>query len=250
MSFQNNISTLQFLNAANIADTCNYILKEWKKNNFYIVHFMYYASLELIRSDIKYAEALKKSNIILVDGIGMQMYFKLANNKQMSNLNGTDLSPIMIELLHKQNIPITFYGTTKEQIQGCNEKLNEQYKTQVLHYFQDGYTALNWEHIPDNSALFIGMGTPLQEEWVNKHFETIQTKNLLVITVGGYFDFLSGFYTRAPKLIRSIKLEWLWRTILHPARHYKKRLRDTTIIFRPWLDRIKQYPKYFNILDI
>ncbi|HNJ61593.1 MAG TPA: WecB/TagA/CpsF family glycosyltransferase, partial [Chitinophagales bacterium] len=63
------------------------------------------------------------------------------------------------------------------------------------------------------------------------------------------FDFLSGLYIRAPKLIRTLKLEWFWRTMLHPTRHYQKRLRDTTIIFRPFLDRWANVKPYFNIIN-
>lgn len=251
MSFKENIASIQLLNASNIDEACNYILKQWKtKATAYIVHFMYYASLELIRKDNSYAKALSISNIILVDGIGMQLYFKIAMNKAMSNLNGTDLSPKMIQLLFQNNIPFSFYGTTKQQIQACNNKLIEQYNATILHYFQDGYSDLDWSKIPNNSVLFVGMGTPLQELWTDKNINIIQEKKILVITVGGYFDFLSGFYTRAPRWVRMLKLEWLWRTILHPARHYQKRLRDTTIIFRPILDKIKKNTKYFNILEI
>lgn len=251
MTFIEKIIALQFVNAPNIDVACKHIFNQWKeKQSSYVVHFMYYASLELLRNEKEYARSMSYSDVVLVDGIGMQLYFKIAMSKTMTNLNGTDLSPNLIALLHQNKIPISFYGTTNEQINACNTQLNTQYQHQVLHYFQDGFSVLDWSNIPDNSALFVGMGTPLQENWVAKNYQIIQNKKLLVITVGGYFDFLSGFYLRAPKTIQRLKLEWLWRTILHPSRHYKKRWRDTTIIFRPFLDRKEKYTKYFNILDI
>jgi N-acetylglucosaminyldiphosphoundecaprenol N-acetyl-beta-D-mannosaminyltransferase len=36
--------------------------------------------------------------------------------------------------------------------------------------------------------------------------------------VGGAFDFLSGAVPRAPKFMRSLGLEWLFRLVLQPWR--------------------------------
>ncbi|MBK7639906.1 MAG: WecB/TagA/CpsF family glycosyltransferase [Bacteroidetes bacterium] len=80
--------------------------------------------------------------------------------------------------------------------------------------------------------------------------QQIQERNILVVTVGGFFDFASGFYVRAPKWVRKIRLEWAWRTMLHPARHYKKRLRDTTIIFKPFIDKLKGYHKLVRFIHL
>ncbi|HNM67921.1 MAG TPA: WecB/TagA/CpsF family glycosyltransferase [Chitinophagales bacterium] len=249
LSFKENVSKLKFLNSRNIDEVTDILLSEWQNNKYLIVHFMYYASLELIRKDEIYAQTMSISDYVLVDGIGMQLYFKWALDEKMNNLNGTDLSPVLIDKLYKKNIPIVFYGTTKEQISACNANLSRQYGQSILSYYQDGYSKLDWSQVKPNSVLFVGKGTPLQEIWTSENFQQIKYNNIFVITVGGYFDFLSGLYIRAPKLIRTLKLEWLWRTMLHPTRHYQKRLRDTTIIFRPFLDRWANVKPYFNIIN-
>jgi N-acetylglucosaminyldiphosphoundecaprenol N-acetyl-beta-D-mannosaminyltransferase len=48
--------------------------------------------------------------------------------------------------------------------------------------------------------------------------------------VGGSFDFLSGAVTRAPRLIRNIGLEWLYRLIVEPWR-WRRQLRLIEYIF-------------------
>ncbi len=40
----------------------------------------------------------------------------------------------------------------------------------------------------------------------------------LAVGVGGAFDFITGRIKRAPKLMRSIGLEWLWRLFCQPWR--------------------------------
>ena len=152
--------------------------------------------------------------------------------------------------LSKNKIPFSIFGTTKEQIDACYNNLVIQFDKDIIAHHQDGFSVLDWNKIPDNTVLFIGLGTPLQENWVNDNIGIIQEKKLLVITVGGYFDFLSGFYIRAPKWVRSIKMEWAWRTMLHPGRHYRKRLRDTTIFFRPFIDKQNKVQDYFTIIDV
>lgn len=245
------LQQLRFLNASKPIVAVDYIMENWKKNASYsVVHFMYYASLELLRSDAKYATSLTLADFILVDGIGMQTYFKWLMKKQMNNLNGTDLAPFLFSYLSENKIPFSLYGTTKEQINICYKNLITQYNSAIIAYYQDGFSALDWTKIPENSALFIGLGTPMQEIWVQENLAIIKEKKLLIITIGGYFDFLSGFYVRAPKWVRSIKMEWAWRTMLHPGRHYKKRLRDTTIFFRPFSDKLKNMQQYFTIIDV
>lgn len=251
MIFKDTLQKLKFLNTKEPQKAVEYIIHYWQNNaNATVIHFMYYASLELIRKDAEYAKSMVLADFVLVDGIGMQTYFKSLMKKEMSNLNGTDLSPLFFQYLSKNKIPISLYGTTKEQIEACYKNLSAQYNNQFIAHYQDGFSALDWNKIPANSALFVGLGTPLQENWVRQNLDIIQEKKLLVITVGGYFDFLSGFYVRAPKWVRSIKMEWAWRTLLHPGRHYKKRLRDTTIFFRPFFDKHNKLQSSFNIIDI
>ena len=251
MLLKNTLQKLRFLNASNSQTAVSHIVKHWKnKEKATIIHFMYYASLELIRSDAKYASSLSLADFILVDGIGMQTYFKWLMQKNMNNLNGTDIAPVFFKYLSENKIPFSIYGTTKEQIDACYDNLVNQFDKEIIAHHQDGFSALDWNKIPDNTVLFIGLGTPLQENWVSENIAIIQEKKLLVITVGGFFDFLSGFYIRAPKWVRSIKMEWAWRTMLHPGRHYKKRLRDTTIFLRPFIDKQNKVQDYFTIIDV
>lgn len=242
------IAKLKFVDAEDSIQVANTLVQQWKASQqALVIHYMYYASYVLLHQETEILEDYLLADHLLVDGIGMQICFKIITGKKIANLNGTDMSPLFIQELMKEQVPIVFYGTTAENIQACDERLRTQYGKQVLTYFQDGYSDLNLEQVPNNSALFIGMGSPRQERWVTEHIDWIKEKNLMVFTVGGFFDFLSGFYIRAPKWVRGIKMEWAWRTILHPHRHYKKRMRDLTIVFLPILHKIKNYAKYIRI---
>lgn len=47
--------------------------------------------------------------------------------------------------------------------------------------------------------------------------------------VGGSFDYLTGKLRRAPRWMRTIGLEWLWRLILQPRRF--RRIWNAVIVF-------------------
>lgn len=73
-------------------------------------------------------------------------------------------------------------------------------------------------------------GMVKQEEWILENKDKISAK--LFIGIGGSLDFLTGFSTRAPQIVRKIGLEWLWRGLTKPG-HFK-RIWTATVVF-PWL---------------
>jgi exopolysaccharide biosynthesis WecB/TagA/CpsF family protein len=225
-----------------------HILEEWQGRDAHcVVNYMYYANFVRLHHDQNFFDSMKMSDFILMDGIGMQLYMGMVKGIWPYNLNGTDLNPVFVKRLDERKIPIAFYGTTKESIYQAVKNVSTYLRNRSICYSQDGYSPLNWSRIADKSALMIGMGSPLQENWVADHIGIIREKKLLVITVGGFFDFASGVYIRAPKRIRKMKLEWAWRTMLHPRRHMKKRIRDLSILYKPLYDRIRGFGKFINL---
>ncbi len=76
--------------------------------------------------------------------------------------------------------------------------------------------------------LFVGFGHGKQEEWINQNLEKFPSVKI-AMGVGGSFDFLAGTAKRAPKILRTIGFEWLWRLIQEPKRF--KRIWTAVIVF-------------------
>lgn len=70
--------------------------------------------------------------------------------------------------------------------------------------------------IPATDILFVAFGHPKQEYWIAENLPKIKVK--VAMGVGGAFDYFSGKIPRAPKLIRSLGLEWLFRLMVQPWR--------------------------------
>jgi N-acetylglucosaminyldiphosphoundecaprenol N-acetyl-beta-D-mannosaminyltransferase len=249
MTFSEALPLLKFTDADTPETAVRRITTNWQQNDkAHIVHIAYYASYVMMQKDAELLQSMLLADNILVDGIGMQTYFKWLTGHKPLNLNGTDLAPLWIDHLQQQHIPICFYGTTPDNIMQAVQNLAEQYDRNIIAFYQDGFSPMQWENIPQKAALFVGMGTPLQENWVRENIGIIRDKQLLVVTVGGFFDFLSGFYVRAPQWVRQLKMEWAWRTVLHPGRHFPKRVRDTTIIYKPMLDKRKGFDQLVRFI--
>ncbi|MBI3342658.1 WecB/TagA/CpsF family glycosyltransferase [Candidatus Gottesmanbacteria bacterium] len=68
--------------------------------------------------------------------------------------------------------------------------------------------------------IFVGLGAPKQEFFVERlayHLSLI-SYHCAVMSVGGSFDIIAGRVPRAPLLLRTIGVEWLWRLVREPWR--------------------------------
>jgi len=64
--------------------------------------------------------------------------------------------------------------------------------------------------------LIVGMGMPRQEEWAAAYLHTLPCK--ITLCLGGTIDIFAGNVRRAPKIMRRVGLEWLWRLLTNPSR--------------------------------
>lgn len=76
--------------------------------------------------------------------------------------------------------------------------------------------------------LFVAYGSPAQEFWIARNLSRFTTVKA-AIGVGGAFDFIARKIRRAPRFLRTIGLEWLWRLLMQPKR--AKRIYRATIRF-------------------
>lgn len=77
-----------------------------------------------------------------------------------------------------------------------------------------------------SAIILCNFGAPEQEIFLAKLHDTGAH---LGIGVGGSFDYLTGKIRRAPRWMRSLGLEWLWRLILQPRRF--RRIWNAVVVF-------------------
>lgn len=75
-------------------------------------------------------------------------------------------------------------------------------------------------------VLFVGMGMPIQEEWIASNLEKLPSGAIL--PVGAAFDYEAGAQTSAPRVLGRLGLEWLFRLAHDPRRLFRRYL------IEPW----------------
>lgn len=182
----------------------------------------------------KFKEILNGSSLSICDGFGLV----LASGGKLKRITGVDLSE---ELLKGQinSARIFLLGGAGE-----NAKLLMAGYPQTVSGAEAGgiVNKKNWlldnneiiiKKINDSKAniLLVGFGQVKQEMWLSKNLEKLPHIKV-GIGVGGTFDYLSGHIKRAPKFLRLLGLEWLFRLFTQPKRI--SRIFNATIKFL-WL---------------
>ncbi len=83
-------------------------------------------------------------------------------------------------------------------------------------------------NVSGGRLLLVAFGAPAQDLWIAKYLTSLPFVRV-AIGVGGTFDFLAGERSRAPGILRSVGLEWLWRLLQEPCRW--KRIWTAVIMF-------------------
>lgn len=65
-------------------------------------------------------------------------------------------------------------------------------------------------------VLLVAYGHPAQDLWIARNQQALQVP--VAMGVGGTFDYLAGRVPHAPRLIRHMGLEWLYRLVRQPRR--------------------------------
>ncbi len=215
-----------FINVFNsrqaVADALDRRIKNKQKVNLY---FLNDHGFNIAQRDEQYRDILNRADYLLNDGIGIKLGAKVWGISLKQNLNGTDLIPIILKRCEANNIAVFLLGSSETAVRVAAHQIGRMYGHLRIAGFHHGYftsphAMLQQINASGAGVLIVGMGMPLQEKFIDTYSDELQPS--LRIAGGGYIDFASGMKPRAPKLIRRLNLEWLFRMILEPKRLWKR----------------------------
>lgn len=185
-----------------------------KDNKFYIVtpnpEIIVYASRSKTYRDI-----INRAQVSLPDGIGVLASSKILKSGLSQRITGVDFMMDIVSQCAKESLTTGYFGGRSgvaEKTVDCLKKIHP--KLNVV-YAGDVWNAkeIKEKHI---DILFVALGFPKQEEWIAENLSKIPVT--AAMGVGGSFDYISGRVKRAPKILRSVGLEWAFRLINEPWR--------------------------------
>ncbi|MEK4653563.1 WecB/TagA/CpsF family glycosyltransferase [Bacillus circulans] len=219
------------VNVISSKEAIKYIKEKLDKRIATDVFFLNDHGYNIAQKDTEYREMLNNADLLLNDGIGIEMGAKLFGFSFKENLNGTDFIPALFASLNeeKRNQPYRVFllGAKPGVAQKAQERLQQTYQNILFVGNQDGYFPKeNTENIISQineskaDILLVGFGMPLQEQWINEYRSKLEST--ITMAVGAFIDFSSGEVTRAPKIFRDLRLEWLYRMGKEPRRLWKR----------------------------
>lgn len=132
-------------------------------------------------------------------------------------------------------VPVYFYGSTETVVRKLAANLQRRYpglqvagsEASVFRPLTRDEDRALVDRINRSGAglVFVGLGCPLQEQFVAGHRESI---NAVQLCVGSAFKYLAGHHPIPPAWARRMGLEWLARIVREPRRLWRRYLRTNS----------------------
>jgi beta-1,4-glucosyltransferase len=177
--------------------------------------------------------------VIVNDGLGMDIASLLVDHHRfIDNLNGTDFTPFLFEQASRP-LRVFLVGARPDVLSRAVAHVRDDLG-QVVVGSTDGYRGVaDTEELvarinaarPD--VVLVAMGNPTQEKWIFENAPMLDSG--VFIGVGALFDFWAGDKARAPEMVRSLRLEWLYRLSLEPRRLMRRYTLDMLVFLRACL---------------
>lgn len=191
----------------------------------------------MAQNDAEFASALSSADLLIPDGVGLVAASRLlafvGKGKALhQRVSGIDLFQALVA--HFAETKAVVIGGRSDAVSATTPSALSVGKRTLpwLSGYENVQHPTNEEERAVEAFLkaqkpkmvFVAFGAPFQEYWSLRHKALLQKLGVkVVLVIGGSVDVVSGKLKRAPKLLRSLGLEWLFRLIQEPWR-WKRQL--------------------------
>lgn len=188
-------------------------------------------SLVVAKSDVEFRTALVNSDILLPDGMGITLAWKILRQRNSGRITGFDyFRALSTSVETGRSLRYFFLGSSEEVLVRIESQIAAIYPyIQFVGAYSPPYKA-TFSQADDeemieavNSAapdvLWVGMTAPKQEKWIDRNRSRINVP--ICVAVGAVFDFVAGTIKR-PQWASDIGAEWLVRLVQEPRRLWRR----------------------------
>lgn len=181
------------------------------------------------RTDQEFVQEMNDADLVCADGGSIVLLGKLAGARSLQRVSTTDAGwDVLRAVGHRlgRQPRVALIGGPLKTINRASSVLQEGVPCDVVlaehGYHQEWTEVLSRLRDSGPDVLVLGLGAPREMLWVREHRE--QLPACLIMTCGGWFGFLSGEETRAPRILRYPGLEWIARVAQSPRRLFPRYL--------------------------
>ena len=177
-------------------------------------------TVQLAHKNKLLTENLNSASMSIPDGIGTVWAIRLLHGLHAQRVTGID---IIERLLREKGLRFFLFGSAPGIADLAAQRIKASYPGAVVCGTQHGFISPHEEagllariRLSKPHILVVCLGQPKQEEWILRHWPDLP--RLVALPLGGSLDVLSGAVKRAPRLFRSLGLEWSYRILSDPRR--------------------------------
>jgi N-acetylglucosaminyldiphosphoundecaprenol N-acetyl-beta-D-mannosaminyltransferase len=190
---------------------------------------------------------LNSAELNILDGKGVQLGGWLLGVRTGPALGITRLIWDILAHCEQNGLGIFLLGSTEETLSTAIRNLQARFPRLHIagrhhgyfHEDRDGSTRVIREiSVVRPAIVFVGFGTPLQEEWVANNRTSLAAP--VTMLVGGCIEIIAGKLHAAPVWVVRIGLEWLYRLLQEPQRLWRRYVIGIPLFFgRITIERIR-----------
>lgn len=227
---------------------------QWSGEPDYSCHYLVTPNVDHVvkfQTDAALRTAYRNAAMVTVDGKPVLWASRLLGKSLPALVPGSDFCPALFDAAKaKPGLRVFLLGAAEGVAARAAETIAKRWPwVKVVGCFSPpmGFNAQSADNAqvldlinqakPD--ILLVGLGAPKQEIWVHAMQSQLQVK--VALCVGATIDFLAGEKRRAPKLMRTLGLEWLHRMLSEPKRLAARYWHDAKVfpklVLNEWLSQ-------------
>ena len=177
--------------------------------------------VEVCREDPMARAVVNQADLVLPDGIGVIKGAAMLGTPLKEKTPGIEFAAHLMGRMAEEGLSLYLLGAKPGVAEQAAENLRKQYPGLQIAGTHDGYFKDDGpvaEEIRRSGAdaVFVCLGAPKQELWMEKNGDATGAK--LLCGLGGSLDVFAGVVVRAPKFWSDHGLEWFYRLCKEPRR--------------------------------
>jgi len=179
--------------------------------------------------DPGFARVVNAADFATADGMPVLRVMQLFHKVDQDRVAGNDILPALFAKAADHGLGVFLFGASDEVQRKIKERAaRELPNLKIAGNYSPPFAPLKDMDLASDAAringsgahiVMVSLGCPKQEKWMAAMKGQV---NAIMLGVGGAFLLYAGIDKRAPKWMRDLSLEWVYRLWLEPGRLWKR----------------------------
>lgn len=198
--------------------------------------------------DPSFKAVVNGADLATADGMPMLKAVNTFHKVGQERVAGNDLLPALFAAAERRGLSIFLYGGQQQVLNTMVANAAREYPSlRIAGTLSPPFRPLTAEEMDEHARtvnssgahiVMVSLGCPKQERWMAAMKGKVQG---VMLGLGGAFLLYAGVDTRAPKWMRDLSMEWVYRLALEPRRLFKRYLVTNSLFvglfLRAWFGR-------------